>query len=234
MQFTFFKRKKETSNIYSFYFVPEQKLIQLPGQYLYLTIPKLKDKRGPTRQFTISSPVNSKLVRITTSIKSASNYKKRLMMLKKNDIVESSNPQGEFVFDENETSDHVLLAGGIGITPFISFIHYDLDYKLSCKFFILHSLRTEKDVLFAKELYDLSQASNNIDYRITLTRSKPHNWTGNSGRIDEKMIRDCVGEINDKKFWICGSLQIVSDLEKIVRSMGTDRNNIQSEKFTGY
>jgi ferredoxin-NADP reductase len=75
---------------------------------------------------------------------SDSKFKNELMLLKKEDVLEYSGPTGTFVLDENETGDHVLIAGGIGITPFLYFAYYNAQNKLS-KLYIIHSIKTDKD-----------------------------------------------------------------------------------------
>jgi len=97
-------KKSEAKNTVSYTFEPEKKLKWLPGQYLYITIPKLayKDRRGPTRQFTVSSsPTEGDLLRLTTRIRESSGFKKSLDEIAIGEEVEAEGPSGSYIFDES-------------------------------------------------------------------------------------------------------------------------------------
>jgi len=134
MKLALVKKEDVAKGTKSFYWEPEKKVNYLPGQYFYYTLPKLNydDPRGPTRHFTISSsPTEDNLLRLTTRIRPESAYKKTLDELKIGDTVSGEGPSGTFILDEHEKGPHVLIAGGIGITPFRSFIKYNIDNNLS-------------------------------------------------------------------------------------------------------
>src|SRR3989344_9620287 len=132
MQLPLIRKQKEAKGTYSFYFDNRNKIKYLPGQYFYFTLPQLNydDARGPTRHFTISSSPSEKEFKFTTRIREKSGYKKTLFELPMGTNLEVEGPNGTFILDENEKGEHILIAGGIGITPFRSFIKYNLDKDL--------------------------------------------------------------------------------------------------------
>src|SRR5258706_14233084 len=119
------EKRQEARGTTSFLFKTESQISFLPGQYIYLTLPKLDfpDARGSTRHFTCSlSPTESKsTVQITTRIRDESGFKKTLEALPIGTEVEIEGPSATLIFDEKtETKNNDFLVGGIGITPFRS------------------------------------------------------------------------------------------------------------------
>lgn len=228
--------KKEANNIYSFLFEPSQKINYLPGQYIYLTIPWLKnDYRGFTRHFTLSSSPTEKYIQVTTRVRENSEFKIQLTKLKKGDEIEANGPTGTFILDEKEPGNHFLIAGGIGVTPFRSAIKYCVDKSiLNLNIHLLYSVKDLDEGAFIEELNKYSQNNENIKIDITLTQNYPGDWNGFKGRIDEKMINKLVKDREINKYWLCGPPNMISAMEEILIGMNIKSDKIISEKFTGY
>ena len=232
------KKTIEAKNTYSFFIKPEKKMHFLPGQFIYVTLPDLKydDKRGSTRHFTIASSPTKKEIMFTTRIRKESGYKRSLIEYKIGDIVEINGPNGTFIVDENEEGQHVFVAGGIGITPFISILEYKIAKKLKYKVTLIYSNSDKKSLAFEKNLLEMVKKDNTINLFLTLTREKSSSWKGLSGRIDKDMLSDILlaNDISTSHFWISGSSDMVRSTEKIVEDMGVNPDNIRLDKFTGY
>ena len=143
----FIKKEQVAQDAYSFYF--EKPDIEfLPGQYmqLKLDIPN-PDIRGATRLFSITSSPTENHLRITTRIIQSS-FKLALSNLKPNDQVHIVGPYGKFIFDETDNSPHIFLAGGIGITPYLSMIKYAYDKNLNISMTLFTSFRKVEDIVY--------------------------------------------------------------------------------------
>lgn len=233
MNIKFLQKRKEAKNIYSFYFEKPDKFSFMPGQYLYMTIPWLRsDYRGPTRHFTISSAPQHDRLRITTFVRKKSAFKSALMQLKKGDKLEAAGPTGTFILDEAEKGKHLLIAGGIGITPFMSIIDYHLDSGLDFGFDLLYSVSGPDQLIFADELKETNANVVDFNLHLTYTKSAPENWNGWTGRVNRQMLTKFTD--TEKKYWLCGPPKMVVDLEKILKELDIDSSDIVSEKFTGY
>lgn len=237
MKLKLVEKKDAAKGTVSMLFEPEREIKWLPGQFFYWTLPKLThdDPKGATRHFTLYlSPTESKLVGLTTRIREESGYKQTLNELKVGDEIQGEGPEGTFVLDEYEKGEHVLLAGGIGITPFRSMIKYNIDKKLTdIKLHLIYANSTPAEVTFRSELEAWSKAAPNV--KITMTVSEPDkSWKGLIGRIDDSMILKATQDYKSPTFWVCGPPPMVEAMEKILGTMNTPSGKVRSEKFTGY
>ncbi|KKQ35761.1 MAG: Oxidoreductase, 2Fe-2S and FAD/NAD(P) binding domain protein [Candidatus Woesebacteria bacterium GW2011_GWA1_37_7] len=238
---TLVEKKPETNDVISFLFKAGGIFTYLPGQYLYITLPKLKfpDSRGSTRHFTISSsPTEKNILSFTTKIRQESGFKRSLAELSLGEEVEVEGPTGTLILDEHEKGTHILIAGGIGVTPFRSFIKYNIDKSLTdINLYLLNSVTTPDDIIFKKDFDDWG---NHTNIKINITVTKPEEsktkWTGLVGRIDSDMINSLYANYNLQAttFWLCGPPALVTAMESILRSMNIKGNKIRTEKFTGY
>jgi ferredoxin-NADP reductase len=236
MKLKLLKRKQEAEGTKSFLFRPEKKVNFQPGQYFYLSLPKLnyKDKKGPTRHFTIaSSPTEGENLLFATRMRESSGFKKTLDEIKIGSEIDGEGPEGSFILDEKEPGPHVFLAGGIGITPFRSFIKYNIDKKLKTSLTLLYSNSTEKLITFREELEAWSKKYGN--FSLFQTISKPEGkWDGLKGRIDEKMINKLKIDTSKSTFWVAGPEVFVKAMEKVLGKLGVTSDRVRSEDFPGY
>jgi len=155
MKLKLVEKREEAKGTVSFFWEPEKPLKYLPGQYFYITLPKLSfpDPRGSTRHFTLSSsPTEPPLLRITTRLREQSGFKKSLDDLEIGQETEGEGPNGTFVLDESEKGSHIFLAGGIGITPFRSMVKYCLDKNTGSKITLIYSCSMPEEIVFRQEL----------------------------------------------------------------------------------
>ncbi|MBL7036934.1 FAD-dependent oxidoreductase [Candidatus Microgenomates bacterium] len=235
MQLVLVKKKKEAKNTKSFFFKPVKPFNWIPGEFLYITIPKLnhKDTRGSTRHFTIAnSPTENKYIQITTRIREGSGFKKTLDELEVGDAVEGKGPQGSFIFKQKtfKENNHVFLAGGIGITPFRSVIKRNIDKSIQIPIHLIYS-NSDNEFVFKKELDSWEKENDflKIDY---INTSK-------DGRINKDKLlhlfsKKDENDMSDTKFWIVGPPAFVSAIEEIFEKMKIKDSSIETEKFSGY
>lgn len=242
MKLKLIKKRKEAKGTKSFFWKTEKIVKYLPGQYFYFTLPKLSfpDPRGATRHFTLSSsPTEGEIIRNTTRIRQDSGFKKSLDQLPIGSVIEGQGPNGTFILDEKEKGDHVLIAGGIGITPFRSMIKYNIDNNLTnIKLQLIYSNSLPEEITFKKELESWSKAHPNILVNMTITKPEEgkEKWSGLTGRIDEEMLRKLTNNysLQATNFWICGPPAVVDAMEKLLGRLKTTSDRVHSEKFDGY
>lgn len=193
-----------------------------PGQYLDVEISDTDDPLGKTRAFTISSSPTEDFLMISAK-KGLSIFKKRLLNLKSGDELITSHPVGTFILDENTPA--VMIAGGIGITPFRSMIKYCLDQKLTIPTTLIYS-NSGRNFPFKEEL-------NNWQSQLPNLKIIYHNTSIND-RLNLTKLTTTVGTLANKIFYLAGSPKFVDGIEEILLNMEVDELNIRYDRFDGY
>lgn len=219
--------KNESPDTKTFYFESDEEIKYTSGQYFYFTIPNLKyeDDRGNTRHFTLSSSPTEKLISFTTKfLNPMSGYKQTLLELKIGDVVEGKGPNGTFVLPNRYPliTNHLFIAGGIGITPFRSIIKYITDKKINAKIYLIYSNSDNKFVF--KE-----------DFSKIPAEFVDSSKSGHLGEVKiKKLIENWSLAIDNCTFWLCGPPPFIDAVENALEKIGVTSAKIRSEKFTGY
>src|SRR5260221_730975 len=124
MILTLIAKRPEVTGVTSFTFHPDKPFEWQPGQYLHYVFDYPNpDDRGLERYFTIASAPFENEVLVTTRITSdkGSAFKKALLEAPIGTEIEADGPKGSFII-EDEPKHHILIAGGIGITPYRSML----------------------------------------------------------------------------------------------------------------
>lgn len=222
MRLVLVDKKSEQKDISTFIFKPGEKINWIAGQYLIYSLPHPKqDLKGKQRFFTISSAPHQNFPSITTRIeRNPSTFKKTLDSLRIGDVIFAKGPDGDFII-ENLSRKYVFIAGGIGITPFISILR-QLDFENKKFTATLLYSNKNKQVVFKKEFDKI--AKKNLNFKI--------NYIYSPERIDKNLLKKFV----DKKtfFYVSGPDPMVDKLEKILRKLGVKDENIKLDYFSGY
>lgn len=139
-------------------------------------------------------------------------------------------PAGAFVYPGNDDRPIVLVAGGIGMTPLRSMLHYAVSSDPARPVTLLYSARSEQDLAFLNELRTLAERHPDVKVAITLTRpTAPTSWR--TGRIDESILRQYVVHPAHSIFCLCGPELMVADMRRLLAAMGVPEGQIRSEAF---
>ena len=234
----FISREQVAKDTYTFSFKRPDEFDFLPGMYNRWTLPiTVTDGRGSSRFFTISSsPLVTDKITVTTKI-IRSDFKKALLNLKENDEVKIFGPMGNFVLDETNTKPRVLIAGGIGITPFHSMLTYAAAKNLTIPLTLFVSFSMPDEMVFFEELKKIGVTHSNIKIVYTITKpeeSKIPCWEGEKGRISEELIKKYVPDIAGVLFYVVGPPPMEEAITKMLKDMDFSKENILTETFTGY
>lgn len=233
----FIKKEKIAADTYSFYFETRGNYFHFfPGQYIRITLPiQSPEKRSDSKFFTISSaPQNNEHIIVTTR-EGISEFKKELFLLKQNQKVQIFGPLGGFYLSQAPETDVVFLAGGIGITPFYSMLTHLKTQRLPRSITLIASFTNKEDILFFHELKECSLINPNIQSIFTLTGNDlSGEWHGETGRINEQMVKKYTAQLTAPHYYIVGPLSMVSQTEELLMSLGIPETHIKLELFTGY
>lgn len=229
----FIKKEQIANDTYSFYFDRSSIPFDfLAGQYIRIILP-FTDDIYTSRFFTIASSPFDKTYLTVSMKRGKSEFKKSLFALQPQEMVQLFGPNGGVYFNEEDATDCVFLAGGLGIVPFYSMIKYVAAKKLSTKMILIVSFSYPQDCIYYDELLAIARGNHNIQVIYTITRDVKE-WQGETGRISEKLIRRYVLDLNKPTYSIVGFPEMVSDTEELLESMGVPLEKIKIEPFTGY
>ena len=174
------------------------------GQYISLSI----ETGGilTSRPYSISSPPNQTgyyeitVRRVDNGL--VSGY--LLDQVKRGDVLESSGPCGLFHYNPIfHDSTMVCIAGGSGITPFMSMIQEVIECGLDRTIYLFYGNRTSTDVIFHDRLSNIAEKFENIHY-IPVIEEPKEGYDGAKGLITGSLIKEAIGDINAKTFYLCG------------------------------
>lgn len=230
----FIKKEQIAKDTFSFYFDRSKENWDFhPGQYIQMMLPNEKsDDRGTMRYFTISSSPFEDYLRINTKVMQ-STFKMQLASLKKGQEVSFYGPSGDFYLQEKE-HDHVFLAGGIGINPFISMFEYAAAKNLQTQMTLLAAFSKPDELLFFDELTQIGKEHRNMKVIYTVTKPQGTAWKGETGRITEERIRKHIPDVQKQLYYIVGPPRMVEATVALVNEMGIPEDHILQEHFSGY
>ncbi len=169
---------------------------------------------------------------IRMDMEHGSSFKKALFNLKAEESVVASDLAGDFVMPRDKTAKLTFIAGGIGVTPFRSMIHFVKDSGEKRDIVLLYSCATPLDFAYRDEFENLKQGINLKT--VYVATQGDANWTGKTGYITEQMIQQEVGDYLNRDFYISGPEAMVENYEKLLAGLSVDKNKIHTDYFPGY
>jgi|SRR5579872_641414 len=208
-----------------------------PGQSLDMTLtdPPETDAEGNTRAFSIASAPHEPTLLVATRMRDTA-FKRVLKRAPAGSEVQIDGPFGSFTLHNNAARPAVILAGGIGITPFRSIVLNAAQQKLPHRIFLFYSNRRPEDAAFLEELQALQ--NKNPHYKLIATMTQPQNshrsWQGEAGVIDREMLKRHIPDRNGAIYYVAGPPSMVNGLRGMLVGSGVDTDDIRSEEFAGY
>ena len=175
------------------------------GQYLSLKLP-LEDS-FVTRAYSLcSSPKDALKGRAAITVRSNPGgfaADKLLAALKPGDEVIASDPQGFFYYEDLRDAKHVVgLAGGSGITPFLSMAYALRDGAEDFELTLLYGSRDEESILFKKELNEVTAAC--PKFRVVHVLSDEEKAGYEHGFITAELIKKYAPADAEYSVFLCG------------------------------
>jgi glycine betaine catabolism B len=148
------------------------------------------------------------------------------------DTLAITGPAGRFLFPDDSRHPIVLIAGGIGITPFRSMRKFATDCKLPHCITLLYFSRSSKVILFREEFQEFERINSNLKVVHTLTRESVE--SRRTGHIDGKFIEGQVPDLRSSLIYVCGTPSFTTAIKNILSGNGISEARIFVEKFPGY
>ena len=214
-------------------FQPARRVRFFPGQYMELTIPHRRaDFRGKRRYFSISSaPTDDGPITFALTMPSkSSSFKQALLELAPGAVVHGTSVGGDFALPRDTAEPLLLVAGGIGITPFASQLAHSVERGEKRDVTLVYATSTPGPLPY-RELLERSGA------RVVLygppQEALPPSWVyGGEGRVTGERIAETVPDAASRRAFVSGPPALVTDLRKALRALGARR--VHADYFSGY
>ncbi len=208
-----------------------------PGQWVDMTLiePAETDGKRNMRSFSIASAPHEDFLMFATRMRDTA-FKRVLAGMKLGTEVKIDGPFGEMTIDENSARPAVLLAGGIGITPFRSMVVDAAKQNRSTAIYLFFSNRRPEDTAFLDELLVCERENANFKLTCTMTKmtDSAHSWQGESRKIGQEMISMNLSGARDPVFFLAGPPGMVGGLREMLSAGGVLQEDIRAEEFSGY
>ncbi|MDO8482613.1 MAG: FAD-dependent oxidoreductase [bacterium] len=198
------------------------------GQSLDVVLNAEHPEKKMSQTFTIVSAPKVKTISVAMRMRKSA-FKKKIGKLRVGDRVAIEGPFGSFTLYADETKPAVFIAGGIGITPFISILREIFDPFRKAKpseITLFYSNRTKKDAAFFEELRRYAAQYKNFVF-VPI-------FSALSGRISKKLLKKQIGKVKNQIFYIAGTLGFVTAMREAVLALGVQEDNIRTDEFPGY
>lgn len=194
-----------------------QKLSHQPGQFLFVRFPgdTVLDESHP---FTISSAPSEDSLRL--SIKASGDFTRYLhanLSEGAEALVEGA--YGLFQY-QNGGPKQIWIAGGIGITPFLSFIrHGNIEREVD----FYYTIRAREEALFLDEIANAPKR--NPGFRAYLR------FSIEQGSLTVEEIAQNAGNLRERDIYLCGPWGMTQAFVEKFKALGVPAENIHYEEF---
>lgn len=207
-----------------------------PGQAIDLILPgDGPDSADRRHAFSIVAAPHEAELMITTRMRD-STFKRALAALPDGAAVEIDGPFGSLILHKNTARAGVLIAGGIGITPFMSMLRHAAEQKLPQDLLLIYSNRRPEDTAFLAELQSLQQRNPRFRLLATMTEmaASAQPWGGETRMLDSTLIREATRDLASPIFYVAGPPGMVEAMREVLEDAGVDEDDVRSEEFHGY
>lgn len=190
-----------------------------PGQFFYVAFNDMDpDDFHP---YSIASSKDSSNLRFI--IKQLGDYTTDLKNLKPGGAARVKGPYGGFTFNDKKHPKQLWIAGGIGITPFLSKAHSLRYSDISTHVTMIHFSKTKHEAIEQHELDMIEENHRSFDYVCM-----PEKDFGIVSLID---ISEQLGSLKDYAIYMCGPPGMMNAYRKQAQELGIEEQ-LYFEEFT--
>jgi predicted ferric reductase len=199
-----------------------------PGQFGWLTVygSPFKITAHP---FSFSSSAATENGRVSMSIRKLGDFTDQIDRVPVGRKVYIDGPYGAFTIG-NPADMHVLVAGGVGITPMMSMIRTLADRGDRRPITLLYGSKRWDEITFREELEALKERLNLTVVHVL--EEPPEGWTGERGFIDAALLaRHLPGPYEDHEYFICGPSPMMDAIEHALGELKVPISKYHSERY---
>jgi predicted ferric reductase len=200
-----------------------------PGQFGWLTVwgSPFKITGHP---FSFSSSAALSDGRVEMSIRNLGDFTSEIYNVPVGHCVYLDGPYGAFTIG-NPADMHVLIAGGVGITPMMSMIRTLADRGDKRPVILVYGSKDWESITFREELEAL-KARLNLTI-VHVLANPPAGWTGEQGFINAEMLkRHLPPPFADHEYFICGPGVMMDAIENALGQLNVPLSKYHSERYS--
>jgi ferredoxin-NADP reductase len=203
------------------------------GQYLEWTVPhSQQDNRGQRRYFTIASAPEESDLRLALRVEAegGSSYKTALQELDTGEAIIASQRAGDFLLPQDPSLKLAFVAGGIGVTPFLSHLsHLSLTGK-ETDTVLYYCNNTEAEITY---LDTFKRYENEMNFRLVNTLAKEDKPSFETGYLNKEIITRHTPDYAERIWYLSGPPRMVDSYYELLRSLSVPRRNIKRDFLPG-
>ncbi len=195
------------------------------GQFCFLRLNK--NKLHARHPFTISSAPGDDFA---FTIKLAGRFTQTAKELKIGDEIFIDGPFGNFMPKPNHNL--VFIAGGVGITPFMSILRDRIKNDVNQNITLIYGSRTEADIIFKKEIDAIDKPWFKKVYLLSLVDGEVTLPTDcEKGFICKDVLDRHVLDVKNSLYYICGPEIMKDNAKNLLKSEGVSAGQVFVEDF---
>ncbi len=233
---------KETPDVKSFYLTPAPGAaipIYRAGQFTRVQLSETQTDTGPRRNYTLSSAPEDAFLRISVKRQGAlSNVLHDKIVV--GDKLYATYPSGAFTISTKDERSAVLIAGGIGITPMVSFLRHIIGDTVRPRFkkplILIHATQTSADQVFRDEVDRIQTTSEG--YLSTCrfvecpsSSDRPGVTYDAARRLNADDLNAIATRHEDADYYLCGPPGFMQSVYDDLVVCGVDDTRIFAEAF---
>ncbi len=230
------RKVKETDAIVSLYLRPHDgKALSAfhPGQFVTVQIKTRQGRDRLSRCYSLSDAHDSNYYRISIKREDqgqVSNYLHE--QIEVGDMLDVMAPTGDFYLGFDSDQPLVLIAGGVGITPFLSMINTLVAREDDREVYLFYGVKNSDHLMMRDYLEALAKKWRNFHVFFCFSRPLETDSGYRRGRITIDLIRTVL-PTRHFHFYLCGSLSMMRTLSDELQYWGVPDGDIFFESFGG-
>lgn len=199
----------------------------IAGQAVDLALPEPPAEPNSSHRMLslVSAPCEAELA-VATRMREGSAFKRALGALMPGAKLRLKGPLGVMTLHEDPARAAVFIAGGIGITPFMSMLRQAAYDRRGHRFYLAYSNRQPGHAAFLGELENLSRQYDRFHLLARMTDEQ--------GFLDADAIRSFTADAPRPLYYLAGPPAMADAMTRILRGSGVRDEDVSCEEFYGY
>lgn len=201
----------------------DRKLAYRTGQFIYLT-PFDKSLESGYREehpYTLSSSPTESDLRI--AVKGLGDASHALQTVEPGSAVRVEGPYGALFERSRAVEPEVWIAGGIGISPFLSRARYMRETESIADVVLIYCVQDEARAIFSDELAEIAHGLDGFKVKM--------HYFYREGPLNAQFLKAQCADVERRAAYACGPAPLLALVRKCLHDLGVPLRKIRTEEF---